>query len=135
MKIFAAIIAACVASVFMAATIAYAKMTPISGTPVGLQHDTAGIVARGTTDGQGNVTFGKLKPGHYAVVLLDTSKLEAPVRIIVGMGPSAGPQISEPILPGKSGAPAYALDMSGRRLTVEIAHPDGKITVSVELAW
>jgi hypothetical protein len=135
MKIIAAIIAACVAGVFMAATIAYAMMTPISGTPVGLEHDPAGIVARGTTDGHGNVTFAKLKPGHYAVVLLDTSKLKAPVRIVVSTGPSAGPQISEPILPGKGGAPAYALDMSGRRLTVEIAYADGKITVSVENAW
>ena len=135
MKIFVATIAACVASVFTAATIAYATMTPISGTPVGLENDPAGIVARGTTDGQGTVTFDKLKPGHYAVVLLDTSKLEAPVRIIVGTGPSVGPQISEPILPGKSGAPVYALDMSGRRLTVEIAHADGEIKVSVENAW
>jgi hypothetical protein len=135
MKIFAVIIVVCVASLSMAATIAYAKMTPISGTSVGLEHDPAGIIARGTTDGQGNVTFDKLKPGHYAVVLLDTSKLTAPVRVIVGTGPSAGPQISEPILPGKSGAPAYVLDMSGRRLTVEIAHADGKISVSVENAW
>jgi hypothetical protein len=135
MKIIAAVIAACVASLFMAPTIAYATMTAISGAPVGLEYDPAGIVARGTTDGHGNVTFGKLKPGHYFVVLLDTSKLQAPVRIIVGTGPSAGPQISEPILPGKSGAPTYALDMRGRRLTVEISHADGKITVQVEIAW
>jgi hypothetical protein len=135
MKFFAIIIPACAAGLFMAAGIAYAKMTPISGTPVGLEHDPAGIVARGTTDAEGNVTFAKLKPGHYAVVLLDTSNLEAPVRIIVGTGPGAGPQISEPILAGKGGAPTYALDMSGRRLTVEIAQADGKITVEVEVAW
>ncbi len=51
------------------ATAAFATgESPISGTDVGLEHDPAGIVAKGTTDRNGKVTFRDLKPGKYVLV-------------------------------------------------------------------
>jgi len=38
----------------------------IQGTPIVLEHEPAGVVARGVTDGHGQVTFENLKAGRYA---------------------------------------------------------------------
>jgi hypothetical protein len=48
---------------------AFATVTPIIATPVILEHDPAGIVATGTTDGDGNVTFRGLAPGKYVLII------------------------------------------------------------------
>lgn len=144
MKKFAAFIAACAAGLLMTATIAHAGVG-IPSIPIGLEHDPGGsFVARGVTDGEGSVTFVKLPSGRYVLAIIDTSKLKAPARIVVDLGGVGLPEISEQILPGKSGAKAYALDKSGRRLVVEIALPktslssralpSGKIAVKVETA-
>ena len=134
MKTFAAALAACLVGLLMTATLAHATAgTPISGVPVELDHDPGGnLVVRGTTDGKGNVTFSSLKPGQYVVVVPDGSKLPAFVFRITNVRANAV-QVSEPVLPGKSAGPAFALDKSGRKLMVEVGQ-DGQITVNLETA-
>lgn len=51
---------------------------PIQGTSVGLDHEPDGIIAHGTTDSDGNVSFRDLKPGHY-VLVIDDKGLAAPI--------------------------------------------------------
>ena len=43
---------------------------PISGVPVGLEHDPGGIVVvHGVTSGEGQFSFGDVKPGKYLIVI------------------------------------------------------------------
>jgi hypothetical protein len=115
------------------ATIAHAKVgETIQGTPVGLEHSPPDdIVAHALTNGDGNVTFNNLKPGHYSFVLTDTSTLKVPCRMAVTFGREKFP-ISEPILPGKRGAQAFALDRSGQKLFVVLEGTGSSITVHLQ---
>ena len=107
-------------------------VTPISGIPVGLEHDPHGIVARGETNSEGNLTFSNLKAGNYTFVLADTGTLKAPAVIrITNIRANAGGLVSAPIQPGKRGASANVLDTSGRKLTVPIDKDGGSITLNV----
>ena len=135
MKRFTALAAACAALLTISATIAYAKIgEPISGVPVGLEHSPPDdIVARAVTNGEGNITFNNLKSGRYTFVLLDTSALKVPCRMAVTFSKgTAKLPISEPILPGKRGSQAFALDESGRKLTVIIGESGGQIAIHVQ---
>jgi hypothetical protein len=134
MKRFTSVIAVCAALLFCASTSAFAKVGElIQGTPVGLEHGPPGgeIVARAPTNGDGNVTFNNLKPGHYSFVLTDTSTLKVPCRISVTFGREKLP-ISERILPGKRGGSAYAVDSTGHKLAVVVDKPGGSITVHLQ---
>jgi hypothetical protein len=104
------------------ATLAEATVTPISGTPIGLEHDPEGIVAHDTTDAKGTVIFAKLKPGRYGA-LVDTSKLKSAVIIKVWSGSNAV-RVFGPIAPGKNGLKIQADD----------SQEDGVITINVESA-
>lgn len=76
----AAVACACVFAVSALNTPANATAgTPIQGTPVGLDHDPEGIIAHGTTDSKGNVTFEKLPAGHYTLVI-DGKSLAASLK-------------------------------------------------------
>ena len=133
MKKFAAAIVAFTALVAFTTTIAFAEPgKPIDGTDVGLDHNPGGgIIARAVTNREGNVTFGNLKPGTYTFVLMDTSTLKVPCRVSVTFGREKLP-VSEPISPGKRGAQAFALDRSGRKLTVVVDKIGAQITIHVQ---
>jgi hypothetical protein len=81
----------------LTSTAAFATVTPIIATPVILEHDPAGIVARGTTDADGNVTFRDLAPGKYVLTIdgpglvaaMDRLALPAPAKS-GGMGIGGG---------------------------------------------
>ncbi len=115
------------AALMLSATTAFATVTPSSGTPVGVDHDPGGIIATGTTDAKGNVSFGKIEPGRYSFLISDTSTLKTPATILVTSGVVS--LTSAPILPGKG--KAYALDGKGRKLVVEIGHSASRIAVNV----
>ena len=137
MRKFTAVFVAFAAVVALTAAIAFAEPgKPIDGTDVGLDHQPPTppqIVARGATNGEGNVTFGNLKPGSYTFVLTDTSTLKVPCRVLVTFNKgTAKLPISEPILPGKRGAQAYALDRSGRKLTVVLDGVGDQINIHVK---
>lgn len=123
MKMFFTVVAACAASLVWAASPVQSKVgDPIPGIPVGLEGDPDGIVvAKGETDGGGNVTFSNQKPGRYVVTLIDTSKLKVLSRVTIS-GPSTASVVSEPFAVGST-KKAYALGKNGRRLVVEIAAP------------
>jgi hypothetical protein len=72
------------AALAMAGGTADATVTPVSGTPVGLDHDPEGIITHGTTDAKGSVTFAKLVPGRYAVVLTGKDVATASDRLAKG---------------------------------------------------
>jgi hypothetical protein len=74
---------ACAAFV-MSGGIADATVTPSSGTPIVLEHDPQGIITHGTTDAKGSVTFAKLVPGRYAVVLTGKEAAAAMDRLAKG---------------------------------------------------
>ena len=100
MKIFVALIATCAAGLIWTAAHAQTAAKPVAGTEVGLEHDPSNeMVAKGTTDREGNVTFSNLKPGRYRVVLTDKSKLTVPTRVTIS-GTAAAPVVSEPIRGG-----------------------------------
>ena len=136
MRRFTAVIAVWAAFLILATTAAFAEPgKPIDGTDVGLDHQPPTppqIVARGATSGEGNVTFNNLKPGLYTFVLLDTSTLKVPCRVLVTFNKGAKLPLSEPILPGKRGSQGYAVDKSGRKLTVVLEGTGGSITVHVQ---
>ena len=72
---------------------------PITGTPIGLEGDPGSIVvAHGTTNDKGQVTFANVKPGKYLIVLdskgfsaalkrLDPKGLPATITIVVTVQP------------------------------------------------
>ena len=123
MKIFVALIATCAAGLAWTAAHAQTAAKPVAGTEVGLEHDPSNeMVAKGTTDRDGNVTFSNLKPGHYRVVLTDKSKLAVPTRVAIS-GPAAAPVVSEPIAEGQYGSKAYALGKDGRWVLTEVGVP------------
>ena len=100
-----------------------ATVKPIAGTEVGLEHDPSNeIVAKATTDREGNVTFGNLKPGRYRVVLTDKSKLTVPARVTIS-GTAAAPRVSEPIAEGQYGSKAYALGPDDKWILTEVGAP------------
>jgi hypothetical protein len=72
------------AALAISAGVADATVTPIQGTDVGLEHDPQGIITQGTTDGKGSVTFAKLAPGRYAVVLTGKGAAAAIDRLAKG---------------------------------------------------
>ncbi len=124
MKMFVVVIAACATALAWTATTAQTTVKPIAGTEVGLEHDPSSeMVAKGTTDREGNVTFSNLKPGRYRVVLTDNSKLKVPVRITI-TATTAAPMVSEPIAEGQPGSKAYALGKDGRWILTEIGAPN-----------
>lgn len=145
MKMFAGLIAACTAGLIWTATHAQTTVQPIADTEVGLEHDPSNeMVAKGKTDGEGNVTFSNLKPGRYRVVLTDKSKLKVPTRVTIG-GTAAAPRVSEPIAEGQYGSKAYALGPDGKWILTEVGAPStppagaanavtGTIKVKVESA-
>ncbi|HXC53916.1 MAG TPA: SpaA isopeptide-forming pilin-related protein [Rhizomicrobium sp.] len=53
----------------LTSTAVFAAVTPSQGTPIPLEHDPAGIVANGTTDAHGSVTFDHLKRGNYVLTI------------------------------------------------------------------
>src|ERR1035437_2583622 len=135
MKKFSAVLAVCAFSLTLTAAIAYAKIgEPISGVPVGLEHSPPDdIVARAVTNGEGTVTFSNLKPGRYSFALMDTSTLRVPCRVLVTFNKeSTKLPISEPILPGKRGTQAFALDRSGRKLTLVLDGTGGQIAIHIQ---
>ncbi len=142
MKMFFAAAAVCVAALLSVAAPVWATVTSIPGTSVGLDHEPEFTLAvKGETDRNGTVSFTGLKPGRYAVVLIDPSKLKVPAVVTV-TGGSAKALVSEPIAEGKPGSKAYVLGKDGHRLVIEIAAPradaagkpapGGTITVKVE---
>ncbi len=123
MKMFAGLIAACAAGLIWTAAHAQTAAKPIAGTEVGLEHDPSNeMIAKGTTDGEGNVTFSNLKPGRYRVVLTDKSKLKVPTRVTIS-ATAAAPRVSEPIAEGQYGSKAYALGPDGKWILTEIGAP------------
>jgi len=132
MKRFIALTAACAAFLTITTAVAHATVTPSQSTPVGLEHDPEGIVARGRTNGSGDVTFSKLKQGNYTVLLTDTSTLRAPATVLVKS--KLRNEVSAPIAPGKRGTQAFALDTSGRKLTVVVVKDGESIIVHVQTA-
>ena len=80
------------------------------------------MVAKATTDREGNVSFSNLKPGRYRVVLIDRSKLKIPARVTIS-GTAAAPLVSEPIAEGQPGSKAYALGKDGRWILTEVGAP------------
>lgn len=48
---------------------AFATVTPIQGTSVGLDHEPEGIIAKATTDRDGKVVFRNLAPDKYVLVI------------------------------------------------------------------
>jgi hypothetical protein len=145
MKMFAGLIAACTAGLIWTAADAQTTVKPIAGTEVGLEHDPSNeMVAKGTTDPEGNVTFSNLKPGRYRVVLTGKSKLTVPARLTIS-GTAAGPRVSQPIAEGQFGSKAYALGPDGKWILTEVGAPSpqsggavnavpGTIKVKVESA-
>ena len=125
---------ACAAFLMVTAAVAHATVgVPLSGTPIILDHDPPEppeMVAHGTTNGEGNITFSNLKPGNYTFVLADTSTLKVQCQVVVTVGREKLP-VSAPIPPGKRGASANVLDRSGRKLTVVIDKAGGSITINV----
>ena len=123
MKMFVALIASCAAGLVWTAAHAQTAAKPVAGTEVGLEHDPSNeMVAKGTTDREGNVTFSSLKPGRYRVVLTDKSKLTVPARVTIS-GTAAAPIVSEPIPEGQYGSKAYALGKDGRWVLTEVGAP------------
>jgi len=145
MKMFVAVVAACAAGLVWTAAHAQTTAKPIAGTEVGLEHDPSNeMVAKSTTDPDGNVTFSNLKPGRYRVVLTGKSKLTAPARITIS-GTAAASSVSEPIAEGQYGSKAYALGPDGKWILTEVGAPStpsggaanlvpGTIKVKVESA-
>ena len=133
MKRFTTLFAVCAVFLALTATAAFAEPgKPIEGTDVGLDHEPGGgIIARAATDRGGNVNFGNLKPGKYTFVIMDISTLKVPCRVLVTFGREKL-HLSEAILPGKRGAQTFALDSSGRKLTVAFDGTGGSITVHVQ---
>jgi hypothetical protein len=145
MKMLVALIAACAAGLVWTTAHAQTTVKPLAGTEVGLEHDPSNeMVAKGTTDPEGNVTFSNLKPGHYRVVLTGKSKLTVPARVTIS-GTPAAPRVSEPIAEGQYGSKAYALGPDGKWILTEVGAPSvqsggatnvvpGTIKVKVESA-
>ncbi len=129
-----AIVVAGVASLVLAASLAYASPgTPISSVPVGLDHDPGGnLVAQVKTDAKGNAAFGKLAPGRYVVFVPDLSAFKGPVVFSVSVN-GAAPILSEPIKAGKG--KAYAMDKNGRKLMPTIEKAGGQIVVTIFDRW
>ena len=126
MKMFVAVVAACTASLLWTTVHAQTTVKPIAGTEVGLEHDPSNeMVAKATTDPEGNVTFSNLKPGRYRVVLTGKSKLTAPARITIS-GTAAAPRVSEPIAEGQYGSKAYALGPDGKWILTEVGAPSAQ---------
>ena len=131
MKKLIAITIASAAFFAFTATAARAKAgEPIASIPIGLEGDPGSIVAPSASNGEGNVTFTNLKPGRYTVFLPDSSTLKVPCRMAITFGREKL-RASEPIAPGKMGAKAYALDSTGRKLTVVLDKPGTPITVQL----
>lgn len=105
------------AAVFAAPLALAAEGGPIVGIPIGLEGDPGSVRVPGVTDARGEALFDKLEPARYSVVLSDISILKGPIRISIGT-PDGVMLTSEPIGPGKGRA--YAVDKSGRRLSVAI---------------
>lgn len=64
------------------AAFAIGEGEPISGTSVGLEHDPPRLsVGSGVTDGNGRVTFGKLAPGKYVLVIDGLTLVKAMDRL------------------------------------------------------
>jgi hypothetical protein len=123
MKMFIALVAACTAALVWTTAYAQTTVKPIAGTEVGLEHDPSNeMVAKGTTDTEGNVTFSNLKPGRYRVVLTDKSKPKVPARVTIS-GTAAAPRVSEPIAEGQYGSKAYALGPDGKWILTEVGAP------------
>jgi hypothetical protein len=78
------------AALAMSAGVADATVRPIQGTEVGLEHDPQGIITHGMTDAKGGVTFAKLAPGRYAVVLTDKDVAAALDRLAKGGHKASG---------------------------------------------
>jgi hypothetical protein len=124
MKMLVALIAACTASLVWTTAHAQTMIKPIAGTEVGLEHDPSNeMVAKATTDPEGNVAFSNLKPGRYRVVLTDKSKLTVPARVTIS-GTAAAPRVSEPIAEGQYGSKAYALGPDGKWILTEVGAPN-----------
>lgn len=123
MKMFAGLIAACAAGLIWTAAHAQTAVKPIADTEVGLEHDPSNeMVAKGKTDGEGNITFSNLKPGRYRIVLTDKSNLKVPMRVTI-TGTAAAPRVSEPIAEGQYGSKAYALGLDGKWILTEVGAP------------
>jgi len=107
----------------------------IQGTPIVLEHEPAGVVARGVTDGHGQVTFENLKAGRYASEIMwdmcTTRRATVDIQSFQSGESGSVDLVSAPIQCGKSGAPAFALDAAGRKLVAAIAKPGGRITITV----
>jgi len=137
MKKLIAFTAACAAFLMVTAAVAHATVTPSQGTPIVLEHDPPWppeMVAHGSTNSDGNITFSKLKPGNYTFVLADTGNLKSPAIFRITNVRVNGSQAglgSAPIPPGKRGASASVVDRSGRKLTVVIDKAGGSITINV----
>lgn len=106
---------------------AIAKVDPISGTDVGLDHDPAGIVAgRGTTNARGHATVPvrlNASPDRLSGYIAERSGLRSPVIMRIDAGRQS--VVSAPILPGRGRG--YALDRAGRRLVVTLEGRRGEI--------
>jgi hypothetical protein len=123
MKTFVALIAAYAAGLVWVTAHAQTTVKPVAGAEVGLEHDPSNeMVAKGTTDPEGSVTFSNLKPGRYRVVLTGKSKLTVPARITIS-GTTAAPRVSEPIAEGQYGSKAYALGPDGKWILTEVGAP------------
>lgn len=133
MKMFAAVIIACAATLAWTTAPAYAGPgDPIPGVGVGLEGDPEGVaVAKGVTDREGNVTFNNLKPGRYRVVLTDRLKLKVPVRVTITATTTA-PMVSEPIAEGQPGSKSYALGKDGRWILTEIGTPSPQVGAAIK---
>ena len=123
MKKLVAVVVACTAGLLWTTAHAQTTVKPIAGTEVGLEHDPSNeMVAKATTDPEGNVVFSNLKPGRYRVVLTGKSKLTAPARITIS-GTAAAPRVSAPIAEGQYGSKAYALGPDGKWILTEVGAP------------
>lgn len=130
MKTFTVLLAACIATVALVASLAHAKQgDPIPNRDIVLEEDPGtSIVARGKADAKGSVNFGKLVPGRYVVAVPDLSEFKGPLVIAVSVN-GAAPVLSEPLKPGKG--KAYAMDRNGRKLMPAIDKPGGQIVVTI----
>ncbi|HZK99927.1 MAG TPA: hypothetical protein VFC47_08495, partial [Caulobacteraceae bacterium] len=96
---------------------------------------TSGVVARGVTDGHGQVTFENLKAGRYAGEIMwdmcTTRRATIDIQSFQAGQSGSVDVVSAPIQCGAPGAPAFALDAAGRKLAAVIAKPGGRITLTL----
>ncbi len=93
-------LAAMCALALLAVPVAHATVTPVSGIPIVLEHDPAGIaIPPVATNVKGDAVFLHLAAGRYLVFLPDASVLKARARISAGVT-GEKPLVSAPIKPG-----------------------------------